>query len=273
MAPQSRVRSILLFIAVLMFACWAANSAQAQDIITVTSCPKQKQETIPLAFVVDCSHVTNPAAKAQCGAFIENAACKISPAYRQITGISLENQCKRVLYTLYEKDNWPYKGGDAGGLTKGCEVDLMTDFSVLLTSSIGPYDYHEMLHVYQAYLGAIPQPHILFGPSMMEAKRLTGDIVGWKKDFNRTRVEMEEETKQYQAGTVRAKDSCIAAEDYVAELLYIQNQKNVYLFYKDLVIGRLKDQADREARFNRMFAAVGGDTTRQFLLEHGCAAF
>lgn len=273
MLKAKNSRSIFLFAFALAIVCVTANGAWAQDVIRVTSCPKQKQESIPVTFVVDCSHVTNPAAKSQCGAFIENVACKISPAYRQITGIALEEECPQVSYTLYEKENWPYKGGDAGGFTGHCDVKLMTDFSVLLTSSIGPYDYHEMLHVYQDHLGALPDSHILFGPSMMEAKRLAGDIIGWKKDFNRTRVEIELTTKQYQAGTMKSKDPCVAAENYVTELLYIQDQKNVYLFYKDLVVGRLRDQADREARFNRMFTAVGGDTTRDFLLAHGCAPF
>lgn len=115
--------------------------------------------------------------------------------------------------------------------------------------------------------------HILFGPSMMEAKRLVGDIIGWKQDFNRSRVTVDLQTKHYQAGTMNSKNPCVAAENYVTELLYIQNQKNVYLFYKKLEIGRQKDQADREARFNRKFASVGGETTRNFLLAHGWGPF
>jgi hypothetical protein len=47
--------------------------------------------------------------------------------------------------------------------------------------------------------------------------------------------------------------------------------KVVYDFCPDLQVGWLKDQVEREARFNRMFDKVSQGRARKFLLEHGCA--
>jgi hypothetical protein len=64
---------------------------------------------------VDCSHVHDPTAHAQCKPFIENQACKVFPAYRRITGINLEKECPEITYTLYDKDQWPHPQGGEGG--------------------------------------------------------------------------------------------------------------------------------------------------------------
>lgn len=53
--------------------------------------------------------------------------------------------------------------------------------------------------------------------------------------------------------------------------LIVASPRVVYAYYHDLEIGWLKDQADREARFNRMFDKVSQGRAKKFPLNHGCA--
>jgi len=244
--------------------------AFAQDVVTISSCPKQ---ALPVTFEVDCSHVADPATKQLCKPFAENQACKVFFAYRNITGINLEESCPTFKYTIYDKDKWPHQGGDAGGYAGRCGAELMADFAPLIKSQIGPYDVHEILHVYQEALGALPYQHILFGPSMAEARREIGDNKGYWDAMTRLKAGLRATEASFEKGTVRPEDQCLSAELYIESSLYVKDPKNVEQFYRKLVRSRLKDMADRQARFNRMYDAVSGGTAREYLLSHGCPAF
>ena len=241
----------------------------AEEPIVVTSCPGQAR--IPVTFQLDCSHVRDPAARGQCKPFIENQACKVFPAYRRITGINLEKQCPQITYTLYDKDQWPHQQGGEGGIAGRCSAELLSEFSVLIKSQVGPYDVHELLHVYQSQLGALPYPHILFGASQLEARREVGDHDGYEAGFARLKKEVFAPDLEQQFARMAPDQRCRIAEVNEEERLYISNPKVVYAYYRDLEVGRLRDQAEREARFNRMFDKVSGGTARTFLLAHGCA--
>jgi hypothetical protein len=247
--------------------------AGAADQTTVSSCPGQPQ--IPVTFSVDCSHLSAAADKAACPTFIENQACKVSPAYRKITGINLADQCRTVSYTLYDKEQWPDQGGDAGGHASHCTASLLAEFSVRIKSSVGPYDVHELLHIYQDPLGALPIAHILFGPTQLEARREIGDAMGFEKGFANLKHEALDTDldAQYASGRLKAESRCGLAEVIYSERLYVANTKSVYDFYRKLVRGTLRDPADREGRFNRMFDAVSEGRARAFLTQHGCGPY
>lgn len=261
----------IVFFLLVAVSAWLPSAAFAQDEITVSSCPGETR--IPVPYHIDCTHISDPGTKHLCGPFIENQACKISPAYRSITGMHLEDRCKVIQYTLYDPDKWPHRGGEVGGIGGGCNVELISDYSVLLKSSIGPYDVHELLHVYHSGLGALPDAHILFGPSMLEARREAGDLEGYKQGLERMKTETREIEERFGQGKIPPERRCGLAEVQMEETLYLENPKVVYLYYRKLVRSREKAQADRLARFNRMFDAVSGGKARKYLLDHGCAPF
>lgn len=243
-----------------------------QDLVKVSSCPASGKLQVP--FQVDCTNVADAAAKAKCRPFAENQACKVFPAYRAITGIHMEDICPVITYAIYDKDKWPYQDSKDGGRSDKCGAQILTDFSLFNTSpEVGPIDVHELLHVYHSALGAIPYQHILFGPSMTEARHRIGDNTGYatefvnmKKDFNRNKV-------AYETGKVTGDNQCLQAELYEETILYMKDHNNVELFYSRLERSMLKDMADRTARFNRMYDAVSGGEAKPFLLAHGCPAF
>jgi len=240
-----------------------AAAVQAQDQFTVSRCPSVQ---LPMSFSIDCSHVADPAQKKLCRPFIENVACKAFPAYREITGLRLETRCPSIKYTIYDKDKFPHHEGE-GGVAMHCAVDYVAQYSIVTTSKLGPYDVHEILHEYQTMLGALPDAHILFGSSMLEALRLMG-----AEDLYEERLKpMKEEAARLKATA----NNCTAAETAIEESLYLENPKVVYLYYRKLVIGWQKDMADRQARFNRMFYAASGNqaSVKQYLITHGCAPF
>ncbi|HTC94974.1 MAG TPA: hypothetical protein VK699_16140 [Terriglobales bacterium] len=64
------------------------------------------------------------------------------------------------------------------------------------------------------------------------------------------------------------------AQTQVEESLYLENSRNVYMFYLKLPPPKGSTQAERDARFDRMFYVVSGggqSPVRQFLSDHGCA--
>jgi hypothetical protein len=245
-----------------------AQDVRAQDVTTVSSC--LKRPTLPVTVQVDCSHVADPATKQLCRPFAENQACKVFWAYRNITGIRLEETCSTIKYTVYDKDKFPYHSGE-GGVARHCGADYVTDYSVLIKSDIGPYDVHEMLHVYQDELGAIPDAHILFGPSMAEARQEIGDAKGFDVEMSRLKYDMHATETGFEKGTIPAERQCLAAEFYIESSLYLKDPKNVFQFYRKLERSRERDMAARQVRFNRMFDAVSG-TARPYLLQH-CPRF
>jgi hypothetical protein len=83
------VPSRAVSLAMLLASSLAAPAAVAQVSTVVMDCPGQPK--LPVTFEIDCSHVADPAARNLCKPFIENQACKIFPAYREITGIKLED--------------------------------------------------------------------------------------------------------------------------------------------------------------------------------------
>jgi len=243
--------------------------AQAQDVITVSTCPKRP--SIPVTFKVDCSHLSDLATKQLCRPFAENQACKVFWVYRNITGIRLEGTCPTFTYTIYEKDKFPHPAGE-GGVALRCGADYIADYSVLIKSDIGPYDVHEILHVYQQELGALPYQHILFGPSMAEARRETGDEKGYEEALIRLKAEMKGTEEGFAKGSIRPENQCLSAELYTEASLYLKDAKNVDEFYRRLERGRSKEMAERQGRFNRMYDAISGGTMKQYLLAH-CPRF
>jgi hypothetical protein len=260
-------------VVLIAFAALLSVPALAQDIVTVDHCPGPNP--LPMTFQIDCTHVANPEAKADCRPFAENQACKVFFAYRKITGFKLEQYCQTFKYTLYDKDQWPHESADVGGLALNCGADLMTD-SLIRSPIVGPYDVHEMLHVYQDRpLGALPDAHILFGPAMAEAQRLIGDgksnwnaMSRMKAELNRTAT-----APNPREASLPTDRQCVDAEFYIEDSLYVKNTNNVYNYYRKLEPGHVKDMNDRLARFNRMFDVVSGGAAKQYLLAHGCAAF
>ena len=244
--------------------CSSPSLLLATSSIVETRCASQSNS--PVLFRIDCSHVKAATVLEACGRFIENQACKVFPAYRKITGIQLEKSCPTITYTIYDADNFPHSHGE-GGLALHCAVDYMADYSIKSRagSVVGPYDVHELLHLYHSTLGALPALHILFAPSMTEATRLIGDEDGYRQKL----AQLKDEARRL---SETAGKNCVLAEIFIEEALYGENSENVYQFYSNLVIGRAKEQSDREARFARMYVvAYGGKAwVRQFLVEHRC---
>jgi hypothetical protein len=267
--PRCGRRAVALAGALAAAALAAGAPLRADEPIVVTSCPGE--ERIAATFKVDCSHVRDPAARAQCKPFIENQACKVFPAYRRITGINLEKECPEIIYTIYDKDQWPHPQGGEGGQAGRCSAELLSQFSVLIESSIGPYDVHELLHLYQSQIGSLPYSHILFGASQLEARREIGDHYGYEAGFARLKKEALDPDLEQQFARMAPGRRCPMAEVNEEERLYISDPKVVYAYYRELEIGWQKDQAQREARFNRMFDKVSAGRAKQFLLAHGCA--
>jgi len=244
-------------------------AAVAQDVVTISSCPTQP--ALPVPVQVDCSHVADAATKQLCRPFAENQACKVFWAYRDITGINLEGSCHVFKYTVYDKGKWPHPAGE-GGLAQNCGADYIADVSLLIKSQIGPYDVHEMLHVYQDELGSIPNAHILFGPAMTEARRRIGDNKGYWDAMTRLKGDVKRIEAEFEEKKIRPDQECYLAEVYTETSLYLKDPKNVEQFYRKLGRSWEKDIADRQRRFNRMYNEVSGGTAKPFLLSH-CPAF
>jgi hypothetical protein len=247
--------------------CAGCVHGLAQNVVTVSECPGK---ALPLTFQVDCTHVADPAMKQQCKIFAQNQACKVFFAYRDITGINLEQDCSVFKYTIWDADQWQHPRGE-GGFAVRCGAEIITDVALKIDSPIGTYDVHEILHVYQEDLGALPYEHILFGPSMAEARKRIGDNKGYWDAMTQMKEGMARSRIAFDKGTVVG-DQCVSAEIYTEEDLYLKDPRNVELMYRKLERGRLKDQTDRERRFNRMYDVVSGGMAKQFLLKY-CPVF
>jgi len=211
-----------------------------------------------------------------CRPFIENQACKVFPAYRRITGIKLENKCKAVKFTIYQDDNWPHPTGE-GGLALDCAVDYLAKYSIQShpNTKIGPYDVHELLHEYQFTLGSLPSMHPLFSPSMAEAARAVGDDQQFQLDVKRMRAESQRLHDELVSGKYqRDPKECSIAQAQVEERLYLEDAKLLPMFYLKLPPATGNSQADRNARFNRMFFVVSSANPeiKKFLTDH-CGKF
>jgi hypothetical protein len=266
-----RIGCIVLTLAFVWSGCLIPTPSFADDTTTVANCPGQAK--LPVTFKIDCSNVKDPASKQLCAPFIRNQACKVFPAYRKITGINLETICPSITFTIYDTGDWPHGNGDAGGLAGYCAVQYLAQYSVQMKSAIGPYDVHELLHEYQIVLGALPAQHILFGSSMAEATREIGDAQGYAVAIARIKHDSTTLEAALEKGTIQAADKCPLAETVMEETLYLEKSDNVYQFYRRLVRSKVAAQADREARFNRMFDAVSGGKAKSFLIAHGCAPY
>jgi hypothetical protein len=241
----------------LAAALWFGVPIAAQDNITVSSCPGQPN--LPVSLEIDCSHLTDPAAKQLCRPFIENQACKVFPAYRKITGINLEQTCKSIKFTIYEDANWPHPKGE-GGLALNCTVDYLAKYSIQghPKSKIGPYDVHELLHEYHLALGALPDVHILFSASMAEAMKEIGETDDYERAIQNMRKEAPSLAQELSEGKVAAPSQCTIAQTQVEERLYLADGRSVYAYYRKLTPSKNPRQEDSQARFNRMFYLVSG---------------
>lgn len=251
----------------------AVVPASSQDHVTISNCSGQSK--IPVVFQVDCTHSKDSAARQLCGQFAENEACKVSPAYRKITNINLEDRCPTMRYNLFEKDNWPFSNsGDAGGLAGKCEVSLLSDYSVKVKSEVGPYDLHELLHEYQAVIGPFINEHPMFDPAQAEAARLIGDPVGTAAYMNRIRHAIEQAKMLLPSTSQPADKECGFAESFIENSLYLQDSRNVYAFYRKLgPVPASKTRQEVAARENRMLYTVSYGKAKDFLLSHGCWPF
>ncbi len=251
----------------------AAMAAVPDSQDTVSSCPGQAR--LPVTFQIDCSHLSDPSSKQLCRTFIENQACKVFPAYRKITGIKLEDTCKSIKFTIYQDDNWPHPKGE-GGLALNCAVDYLAKYSVQShpSSKMGPYDVHELLHEYQIALGALPDAHVLFSSSMAEAMREIGEADDFQKAMQNMRGEAPRLEQELRDGKVPADKRCLVAETQVEESVYLADSRSVYAFYRKLTPSKNPSQADRQARFNRMFYLVSGPKpeVKTFLTQY-CGPF
>ena len=265
---------VLILAAGLVCAVPVRAAAENKDLITVSSCPGQPK--IPVTFQIDCSHLSDAASKDLCRPFIQNQACKVFPAYRKITGINLEDSCKSIKFTIYEESNWPHPKGE-GGLALQCGVDFLSKYSLAArpTSTIGPYDVHELLHEYQIALGALPDAHVLFSSSMAEALREIGEMDEYQRSLKNMKAEAPRLEDELRNGKIPEAKRCTVAETQVEETLYLENSRSVYAFYRKLVRNRVANQEDRERRFNRMFYLVSGPNpeVKKFLIDNGCPAF
>jgi hypothetical protein len=255
-----------------LLALTIAGAAFGQDVTTVSGCSGAPKPAV--TFQIDCSHVTSGADKQLCRFFIQNQACKVFPAYRKITGIQLENTCKSIKFNIYEDSNWPHPKGE-GGLALQCGVDYLAEYSIRARpgSKIGPYDVHELLHEYQIALGALPDAHVLFASSMAEAERQIGETDAYERSMKNMKEEAPRLKQELDAGKITGDKECAAAETQVEETLYLENSRNVYMFYLKLIPSKTKDLADRQRRFDRMFYVVssGKPEVLKFLQSHGCA--
>lgn len=246
--------------------------APAQDQIAVSNCHGQPKS--PVTFQIDCSHVKDSANKQLCRPFIQNQACKVFPAYRKITGINLENTCSSIKFTIYDDDNWPHPKGE-GGLAGNCAVDYLAKYSLLAhsTSTMGPYDVHELLHEYQIAMGALPDPHVLFSSSMAEALREIGETSEYNRAMKNMRDEAPRLEQELHSGKITGPKRCAVAQTQAEESLYLENSRSVYAFYRKLEVSKNPSQKDRESRFDRMFYLVSGPKpeVKKFLQENGCA--
>ena len=253
----------------------ASMMARAADVVTITACPSQA--TIPVTFVVDCSHVKDAATRQLCAPFATNQACKVFPAYRKITGIRLEQRCSTITYTLYDKNNFPH-GGGAGGMSYDCRIDYMAQYALQQSrhSQLGPYDVHEILHHYQMTsneLAGMTAVHTLFETSMLEAEREVSDAVSYDSSRAALKAELPQLRERLKDGKVRPKDRCRLARTVIEGELYLQDSKNVYRFYGKLASVSPRNSTEREARFNAMLNDVAGGNPKEFLTTHGCAPF
>jgi hypothetical protein len=240
----------------------------AQDTVTVSDCPGK---LLPVQFEVDCSHVADSALKQECPTFARNQACRVFFAYRDITGINLEQSCPVFKYEIYDENQWPHPKGE-GGLAGHCGADILSDVALKIDSPIGTYDVHEILHVYQAELGAIPQAHILFGPSMAEARKRIGDNKGYWNAMTQMKQELARNKAALDKQPGVSDSACIAAEVYTENNIYVSNPAAVMAFYRKLELGRARDMNDRFRRFNRMYDLVSEGKAKPFLLNY-CPAF
>jgi len=266
-----RVQRILWF-GLSLGMCVATGRAVGQEAARVESCPGNRNT--PVVFLADCSHVTDGTAKQLCGAFLENQACKVFPAYRTLTGIHLEEKCPTMKYTIYEKENWPYpnlKG--EGGLAGKCEITLMSDYSLKVKSKIGPYDLHELLHEYQMVAGPFSTEHPFFDVTQTEAAKQIGDAEGAEAYLRKVKNEISAGDQALQKASGGLKE-CTMAQLVVVNQLYLEDPRIVGAIYRKL--GPLPERKALEAlqvRENRTIYIVSNEKAKPFLMEHGCAKF
>ena len=270
-----RIVNSLALAAAIGLSSLAAVAAVPEDQNTVSSCPGQS--SLPVSFQIDCSHLTDTATKQLCRPFIENQACKVFPAYRKITGIKLEDKCKSIKFTIYEDANWPHPKGE-GGLALHCQVDYLEKYSVKFRSNskMGPYDVHELLHEYQFALGPLPSMHPLFSSSMAEATRAVGDDEQYQRDIKNMQNESQRLHDELESGKYASlPNQCSLAQTQVEESLYLENNRLLSMYYLKLPPAKGNSQAERDARFNRMFFVVSSakPEVKKFLTDHGCGPF
>jgi hypothetical protein len=267
-AWNKKVRS---HIVVAVAAMLANASASASDIIVVSSCP-QKQH-IPVEFKIDCSHLEESATRNLCVPFAENQACKVFPVYRKITGIDVERLCPTIIYTLYDRSNWPYSV--AGGISFRCRIDELAEYALRSNekSAIGPHEVHEILHQYQMAHKTLDQVtafHPLFSSSMLEAERELGNSEAYEMGYGRLKREIQGMQTSLGNATIQAVDRCRIAQAVIEEGLYLQDKSNVYQFYRTLADSAGRNPADQ---ISAMLNASSAGRARPFLLAHGCEEF
>jgi hypothetical protein len=260
---------------VVCIAVATSTIVRAADVVTIRAC--SSQATIPVTFVVDCSHLKDAATRQLCAPFAANQACKVFPAYRKITGIRLEQRCSTITYTLYDKDNFPHSAG-AGGISYDCRIDYMAQYALQPSRhpQLGPDDVHEILHHYQMSskeLAGMTAVHTLFETSMPEAEREVRDSVAYQSSLAALKADLPRMRERLKDGKVRPRDRCKLARAVIEGELYLHDRRNVYRFYAKLASVAPRNPAEREAKFNAMLNDVAGGKAKEFLTTYGCAPF
>jgi hypothetical protein len=222
----------------------------------------------------DCRRTCRRREKDTQHSFAEQQACKVFPAYRKITGIDVERLCPEIVYTLYERSNWP-NGSTAGGLSLECRVDYLAEYALSphAKSAIGPYEVHEILHQYQMAdetLEELTTFHPLFASSMLEVEREIGDMETYQVGIARMKDGFRNLRTALDQATIAPTDRCRMAQTVIEEDLYLHNTKNVYQFYRMLANDTV---GNATSRLSAMLNTLSGGSAKQFMLAHGCEPF
>ena len=115
--------------------------------------------------------------------------------------------------------------------------------------------------------------HPLFEPSIIEVEDVLGDHAAHDLALARLKAEIPQLRSSLDAGKIRPADQCKVARAVVEGELYLEDSRNVGLFYSKLASLAPKNAAEREAGFNAMLNNLAGGKVKEYLTTHGCAPF
>ena len=215
-------------------------------------------------FQMDCSRIAGR--ETECQQLLVNAACRVYPAYRQITDTRLEPLCSTVQYVIYP-DLQPGQSNEStfgcsglNGNTSGgcsyvksdvCHISYQAQYGLQVRSTtLGPVDTHELLHHFQHQVaeeaGAsswwstyMPVMHSLFASSQpMAARMVDGSPTGDLAEFFSQQISDEADSLQARIanGTLTPSDAnyCPLMLTYVEETLAVHDWRFAQRVYTAL---------------------------------------